>query len=129
MLEPPPGLRVLVATKPIDFRKGADGLAALAQEVLKQDPLSGVALVFRAKRADRIKILLWDGLYWGAIRPRLVFHLRWQMPLNVAMTLDRHIGRRYDRIHYQTLNWPNALLKRFHMYTPTTQRNSKLLCG
>lgn len=61
MLTPPPGLRVLVATAPIDFRKGADGLAALAQEVLKQDPLSGVALVFRAKRADRVKILVWDG--------------------------------------------------------------------
>ncbi len=72
MLTPPPGLRVLVATAPIDFRKGADGLAALAQEVLKQDPLSGVALVFRAKRADRIKILVWDGsglvLYWNYLR-------------------------------------------------------------
>ena len=68
MLTPPPGLKVLVATKPIDFRKGADGLAALAQEVLKQNPLSGTALVFRAKRADRVKILVWDGsglvLYW-----------------------------------------------------------------
>jgi hypothetical protein len=29
MLTPPPGLKVLVATKPIDFRKGADGLAVL----------------------------------------------------------------------------------------------------
>ncbi len=68
MLTPPPGLKVLVATTPIDFRKGADGLAALAQEVLGQNPLSGVALVFRAKRADRVKILVWDGsglvLYW-----------------------------------------------------------------
>jgi len=44
MLTPPPGLRVLIATKPVDFRKGADGLAALAKEVLGQDPLSGVAL-------------------------------------------------------------------------------------
>ena len=68
MLTPPPGLKVLVATKPIEFRKGADGLAALAQEVLKQNPLSGTALIFRAKRADRVKILVWDGsglvLYW-----------------------------------------------------------------
>jgi transposase len=72
MLTPPPGLKVLVATKPIDFRKGADGLAALAQEVLKQNPLSGTALVFRAKRADRVKILVWDGsglvLYWNYLR-------------------------------------------------------------
>ena len=55
MLTPPAGLKVLVATKPVDFRKGADGLAAFAKEVLRQDPLSGVALVFRAKRADRVK--------------------------------------------------------------------------
>jgi transposase len=68
MLTPPTGLKVFVATKPVDFRKGADGLALFAKDVLGQDPLSGVALVFRAKRADRVKILAWDGsglvLYW-----------------------------------------------------------------
>jgi transposase len=67
----PPGVRVLVATRPIDFRKGADTLAALAKEALKQDPYAGTVLVFRAKRADRIKILVWDGtglvLYWKAL--------------------------------------------------------------
>jgi transposase len=67
----PPGVRVLVATKPIDFIKGADTLAALAKEALKQDPYAGTVLVFRARRADRIKILVWDGtglvLYWKAL--------------------------------------------------------------
>lgn len=57
----PPGMRVLVATRPVDFRKGAHGLAALAAEVLSEDPFSGAVLVFRAKRADRIKLLIWDG--------------------------------------------------------------------
>jgi transposase len=42
----PPGVRVLIATKPIDFRKGADSLAALAKETLEQDPFSGAVLVF-----------------------------------------------------------------------------------
>ena len=51
----------MVATKPVDFRKGHDGLATLAQETLKLDPHSGLVIVFRAKRADRIKILFWDG--------------------------------------------------------------------
>ncbi|MBP0447738.1 IS66 family insertion sequence element accessory protein TnpB [Roseomonas sp. SSH11] len=41
----------------MDFRKGAHGLAA---EVLGQDPFSGVVLVFRSRRADRIKMLVWD---------------------------------------------------------------------
>jgi transposase len=57
----PPGVRVLVTTRPVDFRKGPHGLAALAAEVLGEDPFSGAVLVFRAKRADRIKILVWDG--------------------------------------------------------------------
>src|ERR1700731_1783276 len=61
MIVPPAGVRVLVATRPVDFRKGMDGLAALAKETLGQDPFSGAILVFRAKRADRVKLLLWDG--------------------------------------------------------------------
>ena len=61
MLIPPGPIRVLVATKPVDFRKGMDGLAALVQEQLRADPFSGVIFCFRAKRADRVKLIFWDG--------------------------------------------------------------------
>ena len=61
MITLPAGTRILLATKPVDFRKGAHGLAALAAEVLGEKPFSGVVLVFRSRRADRIKILVWDG--------------------------------------------------------------------
>jgi hypothetical protein len=62
MIAVPAGMRVLVATRPIDFRKGADGLAALVSAALGQDPISGAVFVFRAKRADRVKILVgWHG--------------------------------------------------------------------
>ena len=61
MIVPPTNVRVLIATKPVDFRKGMDGLAAYVQEALKIDPFSGVIYVFRAKRADRVKLLFWDG--------------------------------------------------------------------
>ena len=61
MIIPPFGVRVLIATRPVDFRKGLDGLAALVQEHLRLDPYSGAIFVFRAKRADRIKLLIWDG--------------------------------------------------------------------
>ena len=50
MIVPPTSVRVLVATKPVDFRKGMDGLAAFVQEELKADPFSGIIYVFRAKR-------------------------------------------------------------------------------
>ncbi len=60
MITIPAGVRVLLATRPVDFRKGAHSLAALAAGVLGEDPFSGVVLVFRAKRGDRVKIVHWD---------------------------------------------------------------------
>jgi len=54
-------VRVMVATKPVDFRKGSEGLAALVREEMKIDPFCGAVYVFRAKRADRIKLIFWDG--------------------------------------------------------------------
>jgi transposase len=52
MLTMPACVRVLVATKPVDFRKGCDGLAALVRQALGQDPFSGTIFVFRSKRAQ-----------------------------------------------------------------------------
>ena len=60
MISVPAGARILLATRPVDFRKGAHGLAALAQEVLAEDPFSGTVIVYRSKRSDRVKILVWD---------------------------------------------------------------------
>jgi transposase len=51
----------MVATKPVDFRKGTEGLAALVREEMKSDPFSGAVYVFRAKRADRVKLIFWGG--------------------------------------------------------------------
>ncbi len=51
----------MVATKPTDFRKGAEGLAALVREMIGSDPFNGVVYVFRAKRADRVKLVYFDG--------------------------------------------------------------------
>ena len=56
----PTGAKVYVATRPVDFRKGPDGLAALVRDT-GADPFSGALYVFRAKRADRVKIVWWDG--------------------------------------------------------------------
>lgn len=61
MIGIPAGLRILVATKPVDFRRGADALVALVRETLGEDPFGGALFVFRSKRADRLKIVIWDG--------------------------------------------------------------------
>ena len=61
MIGPTGAVQVMVATKPVDFRKGAEGLAALVREAMGSDPFSGAVYVFRAKRADRVKLVFWDG--------------------------------------------------------------------
>jgi len=61
MIGPSGAVRVMVATKPVDFRKGAEGLAALVREAMGSDPFSGSVYVFRSKRADRVKLVFWDG--------------------------------------------------------------------
>ena len=61
MIVPGSGLKIVVATQPVDFRKQHEGLAAIVQNELGLDPYSGVAVVFRCKRMDRIKVLWWDG--------------------------------------------------------------------
>jgi transposase len=54
-------LQVFVATRPVDFRKQADGLAAIVQTTLGADPFCSAVYVFRSKRMDRVKLLWWDG--------------------------------------------------------------------
>ncbi len=68
MIAVPPGVRILLAARPVDVRKGMDGLAALVQQTLRADPFAGEVFVFRPKRADRVKILVYTAPAWSSIR-------------------------------------------------------------
>jgi transposase len=57
----PSNTRVWLAAGVTDMRKQFNGLSALAEGVLKQDPYSGHLFVFRGRRGDLIKIVWWDG--------------------------------------------------------------------
>ena len=61
MIGLPAGTKVWLACGVTDMRKGFDGLAALVQLSLREDPFSGQLFVFRGRRGDRVKILWWDG--------------------------------------------------------------------
>jgi transposase len=61
MIPIPSAVRMWLATGRTDMRKGFDGLALIVQETLKRDPHSGHLFMFRAKRADRVKLVYWDG--------------------------------------------------------------------
>ena len=84
----------MVATKLVDFRKGADGLAALVRETMAANPFSGAVYVFRAKRADRIKLVFWDGTGLCLFAKRLgndIFNkLRVATNLLLSFCVDTH---------------------------------------
>lgn len=89
MIGPTGAVRVMVATKPVDFRKGAEGLAALVRETMAADPFSGAVYVFRAKRADRIKLVFWDGTGLCLFAKRLEDGIfRWPKIENGVMKLS-----------------------------------------
>jgi len=54
-------MKVLVASRPIDFRRGVHGLVAMVAQALSADPYCGDIFVFRSKRKDRLKLVVWDG--------------------------------------------------------------------
>jgi transposase len=62
MIQLVPQLRILLACKPIDFRNGIDGLAALCKRELAEDPFSDTLFVFRNRRGTALKMLCYDGV-------------------------------------------------------------------
>jgi len=66
-----PAVRIYVATGTTDLRRSIDGLAALVRERFDQDPLSGHLFLFRNRRGDRLKILVWDRSGFWVLYKRL----------------------------------------------------------
>lgn len=56
-----PAVKIFVCTKPIDMRRSFDGLFALVESLIGQDPFSGALFLFRSKSGNFIKVLWWDG--------------------------------------------------------------------
>ena len=60
MLSVSPVVKIFLYGQAADLRRGYDGLAAIVQEAMEEDPLSGSLFVFVNKRANRIKLLYWN---------------------------------------------------------------------
>lgn len=115
MIAAPAGIKILVATRPVDFRRGADGLAALVCEQLQHDPFGGTLFVFRSKRADRLKIIAWDGsglvMFWkrleqGAFRwPPVSDGVMRLSALQLTALVD---GLDWSRLHARDVARPQA---------------------
>jgi len=46
--------------EPTDMRKGFDGLSGIIQNILHKNPMNGCAYIFINRRADRMKLLVWE---------------------------------------------------------------------
>lgn len=107
MIGLPAGTRIWLVAGATDMRKGFDGLSALVQTSLRDNPFSGQLFVFRGRRGDRVKVLWWDGqglcLYYKRLErgrfvwPRAqdgVVHLT---PAQLSMLLEGIDWRRPQR--------------------------------
>jgi transposase len=99
------GVKVYLASHPVDFRKGPDGLLSLARDA-GADPFDGALYVFRAKRADRIKIVWFDGSGVCLYAKRLEkSHFCWpriaasRIQLNHAQLMALVDGMDWKRVH------------------------------
>jgi transposase len=64
MISPPGGVLIWLVAGFTDLRKGLDGLSALVQSRLNENPFDGSLYIFRGRRGDKIKVLWYshDGL-------------------------------------------------------------------
>lgn len=57
MIPVPP--RILVARQPVDFRNQIDGLAAVCERALGEEPLDGTLFLFTNRHGNALKALVW----------------------------------------------------------------------
>lgn len=99
----------MIATKPVDLRRGHDGLAATVQNELGLDPHSGLTVIFRSKRGDRVKILVWDGTGLVLIYKRLdEGRFAWPAVQDGVMRLTR---AQYEAL-FEGLDWRRVTPRR-----------------
>jgi transposase len=78
MLQLTPPSRIFVATDPVDFRKGMEGLGAICRQRLGDNPLAGAVYVFRHRAGTALTLLLYDGQgYWLMMQRLSQGRFRW----------------------------------------------------
>ena len=88
MLKLPPDTRVFMAVAPVDMRRSFSGLCAIITETLGANPIGGDLFLFRGKRSDRVKAIMWDRTGLAIWYKRLERgKYKWPSPDAVSMEL------------------------------------------
>ena len=108
-------LKVYVHRDAVDFRKNITGLSALVEQALGLDPFAAAVYVFRNRRSDRIKLLMWerngfwllmkrleaDKFVWpraDAVLELTVEQLHWLLDGIDLAAMRKHPARLYARV-------------------------------
>ena len=109
MISPAGKFRIYVASKPLDFRKGMDGLAAIVLNEFDLDPFSDALFVFRSKRGDRMKVIVWDGTGLVMVYKRIEGgHFEWLRMVDGLITLNK---AQFEAL-FDGLNWKQVLSRK-----------------
>jgi transposase len=78
MITVPPNAKIFVCIQHVDFRNGLNGLGKICRSKLRQDPMSGAFFIFRNRKKNTIKIVVYDGeAFWLVIRRLSRGKIRW----------------------------------------------------
>lgn len=108
-------LEVYVHRDAVDFRKSITGLSALVEQAPGLDPFARAVYVFRNRRADCVKLLLWEGNGFWLLMKRLeadrfvwprgtavleltVEQLHWLLDGIDLAAMRKHPARHYARV-------------------------------
>ena len=80
MMRPVGEVQIYLHRAPIDMRRGRNGLAALAQEVMKVDPFSGALFIYIGRRYDALKILYWEKNGWAVWHKKIEGKEKYRWP-------------------------------------------------
>lgn len=87
---------LFLITGATDMRKSIDGLCAVVERVVRQDPKSNALFLFCGRRRDRIKALMYDGSGFVLIYKRLNVKGRYHWPRN---------GQEARNLTWQEFDW------------------------
>jgi transposase len=91
MLKLPSDTRIFMAVTPVDMRRSFSGLCAIIAETLGANPLGGDLFLFRGKRSDRVKAMIWDRTGLAIWYKRLERgKYKWPSPDAEAIELTEH---------------------------------------
>ncbi len=107
------GLKVFLHREAVDGRKHINGLAALIEQGLGRDPLSGAVFVFSNRRRNRVRLLVWERNGFWLLTKRLEQD-RFKWPATAAVLeltteqlhwllegIDLEAMRRHPSLHFQ----------------------------